>query len=328
VIVACNSKQKAVLSREINGIQFTDIFGYNIRYGESAFTTICLIVIQIPKILIRIKRETRWLKMFISQNNPDLIISDNRFGFFSKNVPSIFITHQLFINTGTGNWINRLVTKWNYSRIQKFKTCWIPDNKDNMGLGGSLSHPAKMPATHVKYIGNLSRLQNCGDDIAKRTDILIILSGPEPQRSLLEEKLLSGLKTYAGNAVLIRGLPGKNSEINSSPNISVLNYVSGEELNRLICSSDLIISRCGYTTVMDIVKLGKRSVLIPTPGQAEQEYLAGYLHKKGIAFTMSQGNFHLQQAIEAVSKFSFTRNALDYDLHKEIIKHELDLLSE
>ena len=275
VLVACNSKQKAVLSQEISNLQFVDIPGYNIRYGKSGFTTTCLIVVQIPKILIKIKRENRLLKVFINQNKPDLIISDNRFGFFSNQVRSIFITHQLFINTGTSNWINRLVSKWNYSRIRKFNCCWIPDNKDDMGLGGNLSHPVQMPLMPVKYIGNVSRLQACRDDITKRNDILIILSGPEPQRSLLEEKLMTGLKTYAGNAVLIRGLPGNDSEINSSANVSVLNYVSGEELNRLICSSELVISRCGYTTVMDMVKLRKRAVLIPTPGQAEQEYLGG-----------------------------------------------------
>jgi UDP:flavonoid glycosyltransferase YjiC (YdhE family) len=305
VIIACNSMQKALLTQEFPDIKYIHLAGYNIRYGKNRVSTFLKLLLQGPKILIKIKRENRWLAHFLTVERVDGMISDNRFGIYAANVPAVFMTHQLQIKTGLGPWADGITRRWNYRRIERFTNCWVPDRAASPSMAGELSHPGKMPGIPVEYIGGLSRLEPCST--AGKEVLLIILSGPEPQRSIFEGLLLQQVKDYQGAVVMIRGLP-ENETLPAAPvNCTLFNHVPAAGLHPLMCSASMVISRCGYTTVMDLLKLAKKSILVPTPGQAEQEYLAHHLRKEAWAYTLSQKDFSLTKALTEAASFPYRK---------------------
>ncbi|WP_130542096.1 glycosyltransferase [Pseudobacter ginsenosidimutans] len=279
--------------------------------------------------MIRIKKEHRWLKNFLSAHRVDAIISDNRFGLYAEHIPSVFITHQLAIKTGLGPWFDSRARSMNYNHINRFSEVWVPDNPHGYSIAGELAKPAMMPVPPVKYIGGISRFEKCdpvemqaGDLITHPVDLLIILSGPEPQRSIFEQKLLEQLPAFNGGAVLVRALPGKHSKGEKLlPNLTSFDHLPAPALNRLVCKAKLVISRSGYTTVMDLLKTKKRSILVPTPGQAEQEYLASHLEKERLACSFTQEEFNLQAALQRASVFPFQTIDDDMQLYKTVINN-------
>lgn len=238
----------------------------------------------------------------------DAVISDNRYGLYHRSVPCIFITHQLAIKTPLGKWSEKILQKRNYRFINRFTTCWVPDIEGDNNLAGELSHPIKKPKIPVKYIGLLSRFDSspppAGGDGGK-DHILIILSGPEPQRSILEDKIIQEIGHYYGTATIVRGLPGSLSVIPSSNMIKFYNHLPADALNKEMLQAEYVIGRCGYSTVMDLVKLQKKNILVPTPGQTEQEYLSKYLFEKQIALCIPQKEFSLEDALSRAKQFTY-----------------------
>jgi uncharacterized protein (TIGR00661 family) len=324
VIIACNSTQKALLSSEFPQLSYVHLSGYNLNYGKKRWGTIVRIILQTPKILIKINNENTWLNIFLKSQTVDLIISDNRFGLHVPGIPSVFITHQLYIKTGLGKPANRLVQWLNYRRIKKFSGCWVPDQRGTQSLAGELSNPEKLPGIPTQYIGAISRFNTCKEK-ASNIDVLIILSGPEPQRSILEKLVLSELYSLPGYKVLVRGLPKEGANVIEENNCTIYNHAPANLLNQLICDAEFVVSRSGYTTVMDLMKLRKKSVLVPTPGQAEQEYLAVHLYKQQLAYTVPQAQFSLTKALACARAFSYQLPVMLMEEYKEaigdIIKH-------
>ncbi|HMI62268.1 MAG TPA: hypothetical protein VK518_15215, partial [Puia sp.] len=164
--------------------------------------------------MIRVNREKAWLRAWVDRERPDLIISDNRYGLYSPGVVSIFMTHQLMIRTPLGPVADRILQRMNYAFIRRFSLCWVPDAEGPDGLAGELSHPVRLPDIPVRYIGWLSRFggeagvdRGAGFDPKTGFDLLVLLSGPEPQRTVLEKKILEQVIDYPGQVVLVRGLP-------------------------------------------------------------------------------------------------------------------------
>ena len=322
VIIACNSTQKTLLSREFPQLTYVHLAGYNLKYGKKRWGTIVRILLQTPKILIKINNENSWLNIFLKSQHVDIIISDNRFGLHAPDIPSVFITHQLYIKTGLGKFTDRLVQWLNYRRINRFTTCWVPDRQGKKTLAGQLSNPATLPAIPVQYIGGLSRLKTCSAT-TNQIQLLVILSGPEPQRTIFEDLLLKELEQQPGKVVLVRGLPGAGEEVRVKNELIIYNHVPAGVLNELMCNAALVISRSGYTTVMDLLKLGKKSILVPTPGQAEQEYVATHLQKEQLAYTVSQANFNLQKALAAANEFRYKVSPWPMEDYKKAINKML-----
>jgi hypothetical protein len=320
VIIAAAGKQADLLRQEFPNLELLPLWGYRLSYSTFRNLTGWKIFFQIPKILISIKRENRWLDTLLKKKRVDLVISDCRFGLYTKKVRTVFITHQLTIKSPIGRWTQKFLRKLNYNFINRFNECWVPDFEGTQNLAGELSHPPSLPQTPVKYIGGLSRfdtgVQPTGSNLY---DVLIILSGPEPQRSIWEKKLLNDLRNYKGKAALVRGLPGERLNI-SVPGVDVHNHLTADQLCSMALRSQLIISRPGYTTVMDVVKLRIRSVFVPTPGQSEQEYLGEYLMKQGLCVCVDQTQFSLEDALQKASLFSYKEmSGFDMELYKEII---------
>jgi UDP:flavonoid glycosyltransferase YjiC (YdhE family) len=305
VILAAEGKTKALLRQEFPNLPFLDLQGYNVQYSKEKWWLPFHMAGQIPKILAAIEAEQEWLQKAVKDHNITAIISDNRYGLHHKEVHSVFITHQLLIKTGLGKWMDEILQDQNYGYINRFDECWIPDVEGEDNLAGELSHPEAKPVIPFHYIGPLTRFNSDGHESSNQ-HLLIILSGPEPQRTLLEEIILSQINDVSNPVVLVRGLPDTNETIEAPSHVKVYNHIAAQELEQLIRDASLVISRCGYSTVMDLVTLKKKSILIPTPGQTEQEYLAKYLMKKGAAFFVEQDKFRLMNVLELANNFNYT----------------------
>lgn len=306
VMIASEGPQKALLSQEFPGLRFIELSGYRLRYGKKGWMTLLKIIFQIPKILIQIKRENRWLNNFLLRERLDAVISDNRYGLYSQALVSVFITHQLRIKTPFGKNIERKLSQINYRYINRFSFCWIPDFNGRLSLAGELAHPSVLPVMPIRYLGALTRFNNEGVNMEKES-LLVLLSGPEPQRSIFEKIILKELGNNNIPAVLVRGLPAETELPRCPAQVTVHNHLPAAALNTLICQSAWVISRSGYSTVMDLLSLGKKCILVPTPGQPEQEYLAEYLETKKLALRASQKNLVLPAAIEAAKRFPFIK---------------------
>ncbi|WNH13660.1 glycosyltransferase [Thalassobellus suaedae] len=194
--------------------------------------------------------------------------------------------------SGITTWFS---TKIHEQFIKKFNICWVPDTKGALNLSGKLGHITtfKIP---LEYIGPLSRFEKKQATIIN--DVLILLSGPEPQRTLLEEKLLLEFKNYKGKVVFIQGIMETEQSIQVLGNMTIYNFMTSELLEKTINESALVLSRSGYTTVMDLAKLNKKAFFIPTPGQFEQEYLAKRFTELSLVPSCKQEDFTLNKLNE------------------------------
>ncbi len=321
VVLAAEGAVLALLQQEFPGIETLPLRGYRIRYSRRAGAMPFKIAAQLPAILYRAFAEHRWLRKIRRTEGIDAVISDNRPGLYHPSIPSIYLTHQLNIKTGQrfSDW---LATRLHRFCIRRFTACWVPDAAGAASLAGALSHPSRLPA-RVTYIGPLSRFSG-GPAQPPALDLLVLISGPEPQRTLFEDRLLSHLQHYPGRAVLVRGLPGPAAEqplkVSLPENVRVYPHLPAGELGPMMASAALVISRSGYTTVMDLVKLDRPAVLVPTPGQAEQEYLAAYLEEQGYCCALWQDQFSLEAALQKAAHFRFRHPGLAMNGYAEAVR--------
>lgn len=256
-----------------------------------------------PKILWGIAKEHWQLRKIIKKHGIDTIISDNRYGLWNKRIHSVFITHQVWIKAPKKlHLIEPLINKINHWFINKYDECWIPDFEGENNLAGELSHPRKKPE-NCTYIGILSRFrleqetrQALHPISEKKFDILAILSGPEPQRSIFEKILVKQVSKSNYKTLIVQGKPESANQA-TIKNIEFINHLPSNDLKHLIINANVIICRPGYSSIMDLAVLKKRAILVPTPGQTEQEYLAEYIGEEHWLHSVKQSDFELEQAI-------------------------------
>ncbi len=295
VIIAADGRPMHLLSSEFSNLEIIRLKGYNIKYPVYLPMSMSMLL-QIPKLLWNIKRENNMLNEIIENYKIDGVISDNRFGLYSSKVPSVFITHQLEIQSP---YFADYIKKFNYKCINQFDACWVMDDKKN-NLAGNLSNPKIKPKKTI-YIGAQSRF--IYQDTEKKYDFLAIVSGPETQRKMLEKELIKALKERKETSLIVLGKP----ELNKSEkigNLTIKSHLNTKKLNQVISESNLIICRSGYSTIMDLARLAKRALFIPTPGQTELEYLAERFYKKGTCYYQEQHQFDFGKAIEKSKKYA------------------------
>ncbi len=305
-IIASDGVALTLLRKEFPTLSSIELPSYNVTYAKKGKNFKMKLLKDSPKVLKAVKEEKKAIKSIVDLQNIAGIISDNRLGARSKKVPSVFITHQLNVLSGTTTWFS---TKMHQKIIKKFNACWVPDTEGDINLSGKLGHRDSfdIPTT---YIGPLSRFEK---KLVKPVNkILALISGPEPQRGLLVDKLLSELKDYSGKVVMVKGLMEEEQTIQVMGNITVYNFMTSELLEKTINESELVISRSGYTTVMDLAKLNKKAFFIPTPGQFEQEYLAERLNDLSLVPSCTQDEFSIDK-IEVVKHFEGLK-AFDYNV--------------
>lgn len=276
VTIAADGLPLCFLQEEFPGLSFIEYKSYPVRYsaGKSQVGAIfrCL-----PGIIRRIWEEHYWLKRLLQTTHFDRVISDNRFGMWSRDVESVYITHQLMIKMPRGfAFLQPLAWLIHRIFISRYSECWVPDYAEAPGLSGDLSH--KYPLRqNIRFIGPLSRF-----DCYERTmpncnfDTVVIISGIEPQRSLFEKNMLDRLAASSERVLIIQGLPGETGGEKKIGNITLRPHIGTAELAGIQKGARKIISRSGYSTIMDLTSLGclDKAEFIPTPGQPEQEYLA------------------------------------------------------
>lgn len=322
VTVAASKPANILLKAEFPQLNFLYINGYNIVYSRKKRWMPFKILIQIPKILKAVKLEHNWLQELLKKEHFDAIISDNRYGFFSKNIFSVIITHQLQIKTSL-TLAYKLMRTLTYKRINNFNECWVPDFEGDLNIAGKLSHPAIFPKIPVKYLGPLSRFkQNLQNQILYK--YLIIISGPEPQRSIFEKKIFEFAETCKEKFLIVRGKPEEKT-IEKIANYKIYNHLATKELAEAFNSSEYIISRCGYTSVMEILSLKKKSILIPTPGQTEQEYLAKHLMQQSWCYTFQQDQDFNANLIKA-QKFKYNLPGINTNSYEAILDNFISTL--
>ncbi|TVZ25898.1 uncharacterized protein (TIGR00661 family) [Gillisia sp. Hel_I_86] len=300
-VIASDGAALELLRKEFPDLEHHVLPEYNITYSKKNTFFKLKLLSQTPKIIAAIQQERKTTKKLVDSHNISGIISDNRWGVRSKKVPSVFITHQLKVLSGSSTLLS---SKIQQKLISKFTECWVPDFEEKPNLSGEMGHLEKTPFS-VRYIGPLSRFTKL--QLPVKHNYAILLSGPEPQREILEELLLKEFKNYSSPVLVVRGVLEKESKSEKMGNLKIYNYLIGRELEEALNSSEAIICRSGYTSVMDIAKLEKKAFFIPTPGQPEQEYLAKDLTKKGFVDSCDQNKFTLKKLenLENTSGLSF-----------------------
>jgi len=300
VIIGADKASLAFLKGEFPDVPTVVIPGHSVSYGKKRFSFFLTLFYEGIRFYRSIKKEHNFLNSIIKEHQIAVVISDNRYGLWNKKVKSIFITHQLFIKTPfLTSFLHQRIKRW----VANFDACWVPDVQGNNNLSGDLAHSASNSAN---FIGPLSRFQHISKRVKENYvyDVFISLSGPEPQRSILEKIIVNQLKGSSLKAVVLRGLPNVVNTLPERDNIVFFNHLPTNQFLSYLESSKVVISRSGYSSIMDLVTLQKSAILIPTPGQTEQEYLANYHFEKGNFYMQQQDNFNLMEALDAVKKFS------------------------
>jgi UDP-N-acetylglucosamine transferase subunit ALG13 len=291
-VLGGSGRSLALLKLEFPTLESVYLPGYDIRYPLKGGMALNMLL-SIPRILRGIKNEHALLQQIVLEKKIDGVISDNRYGLYSRDIPSVLVTHQVFIQTPAGS---RTVHRITRNHLNRFSECWIPDLPGIDNLSGELSHLHPCPANYY-LIGPLSRFSEL---ISTEQDgsILFLLSGPEPMRTAFEKKIIQQTEGMNRKMILLRGTPGESTPkkrgfLEIHAHTDTLNFA------RIISDASVLIGRSGYSSIMDAAFLGKKCIFIPTPGQTEQEYLARYHATKGHCITQQQSSLNLIAAIEA-----------------------------
>ena len=273
VIIAGDGESLKLLQREFPHLISESLPSYGVRYNGT--TLVSILAQNGLKVLTAMAKEQKKAKALCQKYEPSLIISDSRFGFRCSNIRSVIITHQLNLQC-RNRWLKSVLDIFNTRILNAFDACWVPDNEDR-ALSGELSNNPKVRNQY--FIGPLSRLNKVTPETKYAYDTAIILSGPEPARTRLEKRILKHFKSSQDRFCLVRGTE-KLPPIDLPTNWRIHNLASSQVINNILMDSAEIISRSGYTSIMDYAHLGISAKLIPTPGQTEQMYLAEYLDGK------------------------------------------------
>jgi len=327
VTIAASGATALLLKENFPDLPQLLLTGYEITYSRSGGTFVAKILAQIPKILGAIRQERQWLRETQARHQFDLVISDNRYGLKINGLRSVIMTHQLSIITGFGTRADWLMRKLHYRILEKFDECWIVDVQENGGLAGRLSHPPHIPS-NARYAGLLSQLRPSATPAQNpKNKVLILLSGPEPMRGILEERLFQQAKSATEyHFHIVAGNPSGVARADMPAHMTYATHANADDLAAALSDAQLVICRSGYSTLMDLVVFEKKALLIPTPGQSEQEYLASYLQTRGIALSTHQAALNLKKAIaEALgySGFKLTGYQGQPDQMREVIDSAL-----
>ena len=280
------------LKQRYPNLVFHELPDYGITYQRKGSFMLRLLRLA-PSIFKKIDAEHTQVEHLVRKYGYTGIISDNRFGTYHKNIPTAFITHQLHVIVPFG----AALVRWMNGRyIKNFNMCWIPDFEEpSKRLAGKLSEPLSSMKQY-EFIGPLSPFKGSTRGKTKY-HYMALLSGPEPQRTMLEEKVFAQLQATGKKSLLVRGTE-KAGGYPSTANVEVIDLLSSEEVEQNVAVSDVIICRSGYSTIMDLCVMGKKTIFIPTPGQSEQEYIGERMRKMGYSPCISQRKFDLKEAEE------------------------------
>lgn len=298
VYIAGSGDSLLLLQKEFPQLPSFTIPAYKPEYPVHG-SMVLKMAMQLPRFVRVIRDEHRAVEEIVTREQIDIVIADNRYGCWSSRAKSIFITHQSnILMPARFGWLAPFVRNANHRMMRKFSQCWIPDRPGDESIAGDLIAFGTFDdtITHA-YIGTLSRFIPSGN-CTKQYDLLCVFSGPEPQRTMLENIVVQQVNGTTLKTLIVRGLPGNIPAAELHSHADVVPFMNSEALQQAIERSRCILARSGFSTVMDLTRLGGHVIFIPTPGQTEQEYLARRLMQKGIAYATTQSTFDLPTALE------------------------------
>jgi hypothetical protein len=297
VSIASDGAALELLKGEFPNLNSLELNSSQVVYSSSGFFFYLKLILQGRGLEERAKKDEILVESYAKKKHVDLIVSDHRFGAFSKKIKSVIISHQLQFKAGL---FSRASSFMNAKYHNRYDEIWIPDAEVPFDLSGVLSH-SKQVKVPTQRIGVLSRFLET--ESLEDIDYLAVISGPEPLRTSLEKCLITAFQVLSDKkTVIVRGVYNTPT-LNDLPNINFYNHLKSKELNALICRSKLVVCRSGYSSVMDLACLGKKAFFIPTPHQGEQEYLAKRLEEQGIAPFSSQEDFKVSD-LDKISQYS------------------------
>jgi predicted glycosyltransferase len=308
VLLCASGGGKIILQKQFPELKFIDIPGFRIKYPRNGNLAWAMAK-QTGALLRAVKQEHHILSTKIKGHHITHIISDNRYGLYAADAKCAIITHQTNIQTtGVLNMVKPLLGLLTRNFIHRFNECWIPDTDKKINLSGILSS-TKNISIPVKHIGNLSRFTSPSSAPTKKYDIIAMISGPEPQKDTFEQVVVNELIKTKKKCLVITGKPEMNITQYDKQNLRVVNHIEDSEFTNILHPDTLFIARSGYSTLMDLVALNHtKALLVPTPGQTEQEYLAAYINKHFSIQTTTQKQFSICSDVEhgcwPVSDFS------------------------
>jgi hypothetical protein len=300
------------IKRRFPNLNCHEIKGLNPEYPANGSMVFSMMK-QLPGFIWAISREHAAFEKLAEERSADAVISDNRYGCYAGKLPSVFLGHQLQIQLPAGSgWMSPAVQFVNRHYLSPFNEIWIPDHSDRE-LSGDLSTGFEGRA---RFLGRLSHLKISNSETQTKKKYLFLLSGPEPQRSLLERKISRWPGLKAAECSLVRGTSSKRMQVYPM-GMEVHDLADSETIARLLASHEMLVCRPGYSTLCDLWQSNSKALLIPTPGQTEQEYLGSRMQNIGLAMSVQQDLFkpdkNLTEALEfkGFPAVSFDRMLLD-----------------
>ncbi|MDH7516784.1 MAG: glycosyltransferase family protein [Candidatus Thermoplasmatota archaeon] len=316
--IISSGRSLELLKKELGeDIEYIDMPDYPMLLSENARQFMAKSMIYWPKFISGMRKGLRQLTKMLETRKCDRIISDARYEIYSRKIPSFFISHQMRI-------MNPLRIKmlesgseiFNLFFFRRYCGVIVPDYKDD-NLSGDLSHNLKkIDEDKLHYVGVLSDFKKT--DVKKDIDYLISISGPEPQRTLLEKKLLSQINQLDGKIVVTLGKTEKKDN-DVGKNVEIYSFLTKDKREDFLNRAKLVVSRSGYSTILDLAVIGTKALMTPTPGQIEQEYLAEYHNKKGSFYSVSQDKIDLKRDTITAKKTTGITRKCDVDKSVENI---------
>ena len=290
VVLAGDGDSIMLLRKTFPDLRVVDLPSLELRYTHNTQQR-GFYLRAIPALIRFTLADHYYLRQLLAREHFDRVISDNRFGLFSREVHCTYITHQLYPILPKRLRIVQPIARALHALIyRRYSEVWVPDYADSThNLAGDLAHGGAFDQ-YARYIGPLSRFSQYIDEegtkFCQANDhtypVVAILSGLEPQRTYFEQALIADLKDAADRTLIVRGKIGVPTTVTQIGNITLVPHMSDEQLMRFMHDAQKIMVRSGYSTIMDLAILGllDKAYFYPTPGQSEQEYLA-IIHKKG-----------------------------------------------
>jgi uncharacterized protein (TIGR00661 family) len=310
ITIISHGRSLELIKKELGGnSEYIDIPDYPMLLSENSRQFMAKSIIYWPLFIRKILYGFNRLNDILEKKEYDIIISDSRYDIHSEKIPSFFISHQMRImNPLRIKILEKGSELYNLYFFKRFNGVLVPDYKED-NLSGDLSHNLnKIDEKKIHYVGVLSDFKKINKK--KDIDYFISISGPEPQRSLFEQKLLSQVDKLTGKIIMTLGKAEKKGIINNK-NIETYSFLEKNKREDFLNRSKLIISRSGYSTILDLTVLGLKALMCPTPGQIEQEYLSDYHNKKRTFYSVSQDNLDLLRDVEIAKKSTGIKRKCD-----------------
>ena len=303
VRVVSNGRALKLLRSELgDACAFTQLGDIPKPLGRRPFWFYVRMSLAMPAVFWTFRKERRFVRAAVAAEGFDRIVSDSRYGICSPTVPSYYLVHSLRqIIPGRPRRLEKLVEYSQKRLLAGARTLLIPDDAEG-GLAGDLCHYLACSWTdRIEYIGIVASVRRL--DVPQDVDTFVSVSGAEPQRTFFEQLVLEQAGQLPGRVVVALGRPERAGEVSSDGRVEVHAYMNRAEQERMMNRAKLVVTRSGYTTLMELAQLRRRALLVPTRGQSEQEYLAARLEGLGQMHAVPQGELRLVRDVARAAEY-------------------------